>query len=475
MRDAKQRLRPLDHVDPPEVWHRATSMQPLGDVPDPIDQPSVPRRVAAGVVAFAVFAGAVALALGAFDRAEPSTAIGATPAPAAVEVTLEAGDTEPSAHLAFGDRTIEGAGSSFCWDQGNASMCADVALPPIPGEVLRIDPSQPLTVGGDAETVTVDLLAYPMEAIELLDHIALREGAATLPSEAGTYILGFNASWPQGERTFYFAIEVVGADASPTDEPSEEPPVVGLEPIEVISPARGDDVTSPVTVTGTADVFEGTVQIWVIDQTNNVIASTFTTATCGSGCRGEFSVEVPYSVGSTQSGEILVFEESAEDGKRLHMVRIPVTLHPGPQDPVAAAVEGVWTDADGTPLPDGTDRSNDFGLTLHVMEGPDHCGWTSVTFLNLAWPIGSQTEGGGRLRQYIRDPQGVLSDFQVAPLSADGPFPADASPTGYHRGSWELWTAPSDVDDAVYLVNGDPFTVGTWERWPRSAEMIGCI
>jgi len=77
MRDAKQRLRPLDRISPPDVWQRARRLEPIGDVPPP-EQSGWQRRVAAGAVAFAVFAGAIALVLGAFDdrAGEPGIADG---------------------------------------------------------------------------------------------------------------------------------------------------------------------------------------------------------------------------------------------------------------------------------------------------------------------------------------------------------------------------------------------------------------
>ena len=215
------------------------------------------------------------------------------------------------------------------------------------------------------------------------------------------------------------------------------------------------------------------MSVEIYDATNNLIAESFATATCGSGCRGGFSVEVLYEVGETQPGSIKVFEVSAEDGRPINVVRIPVTLTAGADDPVAEAIEGVWSDADGAPLPDGTDPSTDFALTMHVYEGPDHCGWTSVSFMSLAWPLGTTTEPPGDFRQYLRDPLGVLSEFHASTFS-DGRLPDDAEPTGYHRGSWELWVAPSDADDAVYVAEGDPRNGGTWERWPRTTDIIAC-
>jgi hypothetical protein len=117
---------------------------------------------------------------------------------------------------------------------------------------------------------------------------------------------------------------------SPSFEPvpTEEPGGGRPDPIEVTEPIRGTTVTSPVTITGTADVFEATVSIRILDETGNVIADTFTTATCGTGCRGDYSERVKFTVDREQPGTIEVFEVSAKDGSMINVVRIPVTLVP---------------------------------------------------------------------------------------------------------------------------------------------------
>ena len=96
--------------------------------------------------------------------------------------------------------------------------------------------------------------------------------------------------------------------------------------ILVETPGIGDRVSSPVTIAGSADVFEAVVSIDILDQAGDPIASTFTTATCGTGCRGTYSTDVEYEVGSTQPGTIRVYEVSAMDGSPQNVVEIPVTL-----------------------------------------------------------------------------------------------------------------------------------------------------
>jgi hypothetical protein len=99
-----------------------------------------------------------------------------------------------------------------------------------------------------------------------------------------------------------------------------------LPAITVSSPAIGQRVSSPVTIAGTANVFEATVSIRILDQNGDRIVETFVTATCGTGCRGEYSARVEYDVDHDQQGTIQVFESSAEDGRPTNVVKIPVTL-----------------------------------------------------------------------------------------------------------------------------------------------------
>jgi hypothetical protein len=75
-------------------------------------------------------------------------------------------------------------------------------------------------------------------------------------------------------------------------------------------------------------VFEAVVSIAILDEHRNVIASSFTMATCGTGCRGTYTTDVRYDVPTRQPGTIRVYEVSAKDGSPLHIVEIPVLLTP---------------------------------------------------------------------------------------------------------------------------------------------------
>jgi hypothetical protein len=98
--------------------------------------------------------------------------------------------------------------------------------------------------------------------------------------------------------------------------------------ILVDTPGIGERVSSPVTIAGTSDVFEAVVSIEILDGNGDTVASTFTMATCGTGCRGSYTTDVRYDVGTRQPGTIRVYEVSAMDGSPIHIVEIPVMLTP---------------------------------------------------------------------------------------------------------------------------------------------------
>lgn len=100
--------------------------------------------------------------------------------------------------------------------------------------------------------------------------------------------------------------------------------------IVVDEPKIGSEHSSPLVVSGTANVFEATVsmELEIGKGSTTETVGTFATATCGSGCRGEFSTELSFNVDKPTDGVLTVYEESAEDGSRLHSVQLPLRLLP---------------------------------------------------------------------------------------------------------------------------------------------------
>jgi Immunoglobulin-like domain of bacterial spore germination/Sporulation and spore germination len=122
-------------------------------------------------------------------------------------------------------------------------------------------------------------------------------------------------------------VRVFGGEGIVLDRPMTRRGFRDLLPaILVQSPIVGQRASSPITISGTSDVFEAVVSISVLDARRNEIVRTFTMATCGSGCRGTYSKSVHYRVAKTQQGVVRVYESSAKDGSAINVVEIPVTL-----------------------------------------------------------------------------------------------------------------------------------------------------
>lgn len=102
-----------------------------------------------------------------------------------------------------------------------------------------------------------------------------------------------------------------------------------LPVITVDKPVAGARVTSPAVVSGSANVFEANVTVKVLDENGQLVGETFTTATCGTGCRGTYSVPVTFKVDREQPGTIVVSDDDAAGtGTPPHQVRVPVVLVP---------------------------------------------------------------------------------------------------------------------------------------------------
>jgi hypothetical protein len=203
-----------------------------------------------------------------------------------------------------------------------------------------------LLEGPSDEEMEADVATLIPEGTELLD-ISLKNGVATVDLsdeyESGGGSLSMRMRLAQVVYTLTQFGSVDGVDFRIEGEPVEsfsgegivlESPQTRkdfeelLPSILVEQPLIGETVTSPVTIAGTANTFEATVSMRVLDADGKKLKEAFTTATCGSGCRGDFSKEVSFEVDEEQAGFIEVYESSAEDGSDIHLIRIPVMLAP---------------------------------------------------------------------------------------------------------------------------------------------------
>jgi germination protein M len=124
-------------------------------------------------------------------------------------------------------------------------------------------------------------------------------------------------------------VDVFSGEGVVLDEPQTRSHYEDIAPpIVVLSPRPDSEVSSPVEVSGTANVFEATVSLRVVDSSGRVLVRNFTTATCGTGCRGDYKKRLRFDVSEPTEAFIEAFEESAEDGSELFLVRVPVMLVP---------------------------------------------------------------------------------------------------------------------------------------------------
>lgn len=162
-----------------------------------------------------------------------------------------------------------------------------------------------IPAGTKLKDLTIENAVAFVELSEPLDEAALAQVVFSL-----TQFSTVRAVQIEGERLFR------------SDFEGETPSVL------VESPVPGEEVTSPLRIAGTANTFEATFNVEVLDADGNVLAERFVTATSGSGTRGTFDAEVRLRGKYQGSGELVVFELSAEDGSRTHEVRIPLEIRP---------------------------------------------------------------------------------------------------------------------------------------------------
>jgi hypothetical protein len=109
------------------------------------------------------------------------------------------------------------------------------------------------------------------------------------------------------------------------DEVLDRSDLEDVTPVILIeSPLPGETVASPITVTGTSNTFEATMRIEV-RRGSEVLTGETVTATSGSGQRGTFSatLDVDAAPGPIT---LVAFEPSAENGRPIHTVTVPLTL-----------------------------------------------------------------------------------------------------------------------------------------------------
>lgn len=117
--------------------------------------------------------------------------------------------------------------------------------------------------------------------------------------------------------------------------------IFGTEGLELTSPVDRDafldwahviNLTTPIgrdgnggyVVEGIANVFEATVTVAVLDGAGEVTHEEFVTASCGTGCWGEFELILDPELITPGESSIRLFQHSAEDGSVVDAITVPV-------------------------------------------------------------------------------------------------------------------------------------------------------
>jgi germination protein M len=176
----------------------------------------------------------------------------------------------------------------------------------IAGGTATIDLSSEYQSGGGSLSMTMRLaqVVYTLTQFPTVERVSLRLDGAPVTVFSGE---GIVLDRPQTRHEYESLLPVIA----------------------VASPGFDEQTESPVQVTGLANVFEANVSVEVLDQHGAVIAHDFTTAGCGTGCWGSFSLSLAYHVTERQPGTIVVHDDDAAGtGTYPHEQRIPVVLTP---------------------------------------------------------------------------------------------------------------------------------------------------
>ena len=158
-----------------------------------------------------------------------------------------------------------------------------------------------------------------------------------------------------------------------------------------------------------------------------------------------------YSVDDMPKVAVIVADDSSDEGLHLStgwIVETFATCDPAEYDPAndAEFALDVWLDSNGGRVPTSIITS---------LKGAEHCGWETVTYLFF------------NDRQYISDPEGVLTSELIQPYQAESDLPQDASATGYSHEGHELWVS---ADERVAYMVSDSH-VQAWPV-PRSGSIL---
>ena len=179
------------------------------------------------------------------------------------------------------------------------------------GDTARVDLSETFGSGGgsasmQARVAQVVHTATQLDGVERVRFLIEGEEVESIGGE------GVMVDEPIGRSAF----EIGGAFGD-----------AGLVPsILLEEPRPGDEIESPVRLTGSANVFEAVFRVEIVDGEGLIVAEERVMATSGTGTPGTFDVTVDFEPQRPGLGAIVTFVLSAKDGSREDVTEVPVRV-----------------------------------------------------------------------------------------------------------------------------------------------------
>ena len=184
-----------------------------------------------------------------------------------------------------------------------ASALTQLWTGPTDGEAGDLDLATELPVGADAPS------------------LAIEDGVATLEAPGLSRAALAQVVYTLTQFPTVDSVEIDGKSYTRADVEDQTPAIL------VESPLAFEEIQTPLRVTGTANTFEATFEYELTDTDGKIVDRNFVTATSGTGTRGTFDFTTkPCPVPFDGVGSLIVFERSAKDGSRIHLVEIPVRM-----------------------------------------------------------------------------------------------------------------------------------------------------
>jgi germination protein M len=165
--------------------------------------------------------------------------------------------------------------------------------------VLTVDLSRRFETGGGSQStrLRVAQVVYTASQFTSVSRVAFR-----LDGKAVTTIGGVSVGSPVDRSSF-----------------EAQAPAILVE-----QPLPGDHVSTPLRISGTADVFEARFSVDVVTAGGKLLVHRAVEASSGSGVRGTFSLAIPFTT-TARHLVVVAYELSPKNGARIHLVRIPIT------------------------------------------------------------------------------------------------------------------------------------------------------